>query len=429
MTDEALPRLLTLMGSGETSPTMVKVHREILERLGARPVPSVLLDTPFGFQENANELTQRVQLYFRESLSTTITNASGIDPDDPTQAEPRFLSEALTTNIRRSRYVFSGPGSPSYALRQWQETIVPQLLSEKISTGGAVTFASAAALTLGALTVPVYEIYKVGMDPYWLDGLDLLSLFGIHAAVIPHYNNAEGGTHDTRFCYLGERRLHMMEEMMPDQAFVFGIDEHSSCTLDLDEMTATMGGIGTITIRKNGDSTIYNSGERIAIADLLAGTRPSSHSRTSTHNVNAGTPSGGGATPPEATALLLDLVQGAEQSFHLALAGGDSPEATSVILDLEQSFHEWSTDSPGQDDLLRARAALRAMIAEFGAAAVEGMRDPRERLAPFMEILIALRQSARAERRFSDADAIRDQLIALGIELKDAPEGTNWSIS
>ena len=30
---------------------------------------------------------------------------------------------------------------------------------------------------------------------------------GLDAVVIPHFDNAEGGNHDTRFCYLGERRL------------------------------------------------------------------------------------------------------------------------------------------------------------------------------------------------------------------------------
>ena len=45
-----LPRLLVIMGSGETSPTMVQTHREVLGRLGPPPVPAVLLDTPFGFQ-------------------------------------------------------------------------------------------------------------------------------------------------------------------------------------------------------------------------------------------------------------------------------------------------------------------------------------------------------------------------------------------
>jgi hypothetical protein len=123
-------------------------------------------------------------------------------------------------------------------LRQWAGTPLPELLAEKLQTDGAVTFSSAAALTLGISTVPVYEIYKSGADPYWLEGLDLLTLIGLPVAVIPHYNNTEGGHHDTRFCYLGERRLQMMEELLPHGAFVLGVDEHTGVIMDLDADTA-----------------------------------------------------------------------------------------------------------------------------------------------------------------------------------------------
>src|SRR5262249_44456293 len=47
------PRLLVIMGSGETAPTMVTPHREIVARFGRTAPRAVLLDTPYGFQENA----------------------------------------------------------------------------------------------------------------------------------------------------------------------------------------------------------------------------------------------------------------------------------------------------------------------------------------------------------------------------------------
>jgi hypothetical protein len=76
--------------------------------------------------------------------------------------------------IRAAHYVMAGPGSPSYALRQWAGGPIPAALAEKLRTGGVLTMASAAALTLGVVTIPVYEIYKVGEEPRWLEGLDLL---------------------------------------------------------------------------------------------------------------------------------------------------------------------------------------------------------------------------------------------------------------
>ena len=69
-----LPRLLTIMGSGETAPTMVKVHRAVRDRLGP-DASGVLLDTPYGFQRNADDLSARAVAYFRDSVGMTMTPA------------------------------------------------------------------------------------------------------------------------------------------------------------------------------------------------------------------------------------------------------------------------------------------------------------------------------------------------------------------
>ena len=55
---------LVLMGSGETSPTMVELHKSLVRRAGRVAV----LDTPYGFQENADELTERAVTYFTDSV-------------------------------------------------------------------------------------------------------------------------------------------------------------------------------------------------------------------------------------------------------------------------------------------------------------------------------------------------------------------------
>src|SRR5205085_3494272 len=248
-----MARLLTIMGSGETSPTMVKVHRELIARAGS---PAVLLDTPFGFQENAAEITAKAVAYFRESVGQEI----GVASYRAAAGTDAVAYETMLSRLRAARYVFAGPGSPSYALAQWRDTLVPEVLADKLRRGGAITFASAAALVVGTHTVPVYEIYKVGQDPSWLDGLDLLAEAGLRAAVIPHFDNAEGGTHDTRYSYLGERRLQVMEAQLPADVFVLGVDEHTACTLDLDADSATVIGLGAVTIRRRGRSTRVEAG-------------------------------------------------------------------------------------------------------------------------------------------------------------------------
>src|SRR5207302_2900561 len=228
---------------------------DLLDRLGTPPVPAVLLDTPYGFQENAPDITQKALTYFSENVRRPLGVASFRSADTATALD----RETMLARLREARYVFAGPGSPSYALRQWRGSEVPGALLEKLRGGGCVTFSSAAACVLGRYALPVYETYKVGMPPEWLEGLDVLAEAGVDGAVIPHFNNAEGGTHDTRFCYMGERRLRMLEEMLPDDVEVLGVDEHTACIFDLDAQTVTVRGRGSVTWRRRGNSTRFDA--------------------------------------------------------------------------------------------------------------------------------------------------------------------------
>jgi hypothetical protein len=159
--------------------------------------------------------------------------------------------------IRAADWVFAGPGSPSYALAHWQAGPVAAGLRDRVLAGDGLTvLASAAAATAGRFTLPVYEIYKAGGAPRWLDGLDLLSPFGLTVALIPHYDNAEGGRYDTRHCYLGERRLAVMERELPAGAAVLGVDEHTAVLIDLRTSDFEIRGRGGMTVRRSGRSVV-----------------------------------------------------------------------------------------------------------------------------------------------------------------------------
>ncbi|MBW3615719.1 MAG: hypothetical protein KY439_10495 [Actinobacteria bacterium] len=423
-----LPRLIALMGSGETSPTMVKTHRQLLSRLGPPPVPAVLLDTPFGFQANAGDLTRRAQSYFLNSVGQPVEVAGFRSASEVGSV----AYESSLGRLRSARYVFAGPGSPTYALRQWKASAVPQILRDKLSTGGCLTFASAAALTTGVVTVPVYEIYKVGEPPRWEHGLDLLSEAGLSVAVIPHYNNAEGGNHDTRFCYLGEDRLAQMERELPEGAFVLGVDEHTGLVLDLDEPSATVVGIGTVTVRVNGRSSVLEPGTvttpealRALAADLRAAT-----------SAVAGGVVGAPPAPMPATdsqaqraqSPLLQILPAREADFERAIGAHEVSQAVQTVLDLESELDSWAADSEGSDISDQGRALLRSMVVRLGDLALAA-RDSRDVVAPFVEALLSVRSGARRERRYEDADAVRDLLLALGVEVRDSPTGTDWDLT
>jgi cyanophycinase-like exopeptidase len=408
------------MGSGETAPTMIKVHRRIMEAVGAtEPADAVLLDTPYGFQENASDISTKAQEYFRASVGHPISVATWRGAADDTVVRERALAA-----IADASYVFAGPGSPTYALAQWIGTPLPQLLADKVRRGGAVTFASAAALTLGVATVPVYEVYKAGATPSWAEGLDLLSEVGLRVALIPHYDNAEGGHHDTRFCYLGERRLSMLEPELPEGAWVLGVDEHTALVLDLDAGTATVEGNGTVTVRRDGESSVLTAGTEIGLDEL----RPGSGAAAPVPAPASG-PMVADAPVTNAGIGLAATTDRLTTDFDAALAARDPDGAVAAVLELEQAIVEWSADTLQSDETDHARAALRRMVVRLGELATVGARDPRDVVAPFVEAVLDARVGAREAKQYDLADRLRDALVDAGVEVRDAPGGTEWVLS
>jgi cysteinyl-tRNA synthetase len=59
--------------------------------------------------------------------------------------------------------------------------------------------------------------------------------------------------------------------------------------------------------------------------------------------------------------------------------------------------------------------------------ATSGNSNTTEKLSGVVEMLIGMRNEARANKNFALSDQIRDQLLALGIQLKDGKEGTSFS--
>ena len=410
-----LPRILTIMGSGETSPTMVSTHRILVGKL-PKPVRAALLDTPYGFQENAPELATKAVEYFNTSINVAL-DVAGLTE---ISAGDVLATEKGLQLVADAQYVFAGPGSPSYALRQWSGTPLAGLLIKKLRSGGIVTFASAAALTLGKYTLPVYEIYKAGEPPRWLDGLDILSELGIKAALIPHYNNAEGGHHDTRFCYMGERRLSFLERELPEDVYVLGVDEHTGMVLDIDADEATVVGKGVVTIRVRGVSQEFASGTVIPLdkmRDPSTSARPSEKLKVDT------------ATSSAEEIIDSNLRQATERldsEFSVAIAGGNADAAARAALDLDDAIAGWSVDTLQSDDLDFARSVLRSMITRLAGAATGGLRDPREVVGPFVDVLLELRAQVRADKRFDLSDIIRDRLAATNVEVRDTPQGAEW---
>ncbi len=411
---------LVIMGSGETAPTMVPVHREAFAQ--TPDGPAVMLDTTFGFQLNADELVSRTRRYFAESIGKEIDVAGWRRRDDDALQREKTL--AL---LGKATWAFAGPGSPTFALRQWIGTPVPAALGDVVRRGGTLVMGSAAVVTLGACAIPVYEIYKAGVDPYLAEGLDLLgSLTGVRAMVIPHYDNAEGGSHDTRFCYLGEQRLELLERNLPPDVGVLGVDEHTALVIDLESETAAVKGNHLVTVRRQGESREFGGGAVLSLAELAALLRGAEELRGHATVASSATRS---MAEAEAGTSLQGATVSARAAFDAAHAARDVDGCAVAILELESAIHDWSADTLQSGDVDDARRALRAFVVRLAELADAGVQDPRDALAPFVEELLAVRAAARDAGDYAASDRIRDRLAAAGIDVRDTPAGAEWSLA
>ncbi len=197
---------IALFGSGETSPAAQRIHHEVMSRL-TTPVRAAIIETPAGFEPNSDMVAQKIADYLAHRLQNFSTRSTelvparkrGTDfsPDDPAMAEPIF----------RANYVFMGPGSPTYAVRQLRDSFTWHSMLAQHRLGAAICFSSASTISVSKHALPVYEIYKVGEDLHWKDGLDFFAQFGLDLMITPHWNNNDGGDElDTSRCYMGQAR-------------------------------------------------------------------------------------------------------------------------------------------------------------------------------------------------------------------------------
>ena len=80
-------------------------------------------------------------------------------------------------------------------------------------------------------------------------------------------------------------------------------------------------------------------------------------------------------------------------------------------------------------DLRELQQTFKAMV--FDILALQGVEDQsahKDALDKAMDLVIELRAQARTNKDWGTADLIRDQLKDAGIQLKDGPEGTTYSL-
>jgi cysteinyl-tRNA synthetase len=167
-----------------------------------------------------------------------------------------------------------------------------------------------------------------------------------------------------------------------------------------------------------------------ALADAAA-----SYDRLATFAVNAHRAVTGGG---EAEAVAPDPYAGPDpggwrRRFQAALDDDlNVPAALAVLFDLVAEANPLIARSERDD--AAAAADLRDRLASFldlawllGFTPLADLPDPAT-IRPLLDLLLDLRERARAARDFAAADMVRDRLAALGIRVEDRKGGPRWHL-
>src|SRR5438105_15265755 len=96
---------------------MTAVHQELVARVSDPRLDAVLLDTPFGFQENADEIPSRTIAYFRQHVGCEINLASFKHSGRATALDLEWVPARLAA----ANYLCAGPGRPIQSLRHLRD--------------------------------------------------------------------------------------------------------------------------------------------------------------------------------------------------------------------------------------------------------------------------------------------------------------------
>ena len=110
----------------------------------------------------------------------------------------------------------------------------------------------------------------------------------------------------------------------------------------------------------------------------------------------------------------------------------NTPIALAALFDLARDLNRAKSDQPAEAPRLAGElkrlAGVLGLLQQTPQTFLKGAQQQVALSEEEIEAKIAERQAAKGSKDFARADAIRDELAALGIILKDSREGTTWVI-
>jgi cyanophycinase-like exopeptidase len=214
-----------------------------LSGINKKPVNIVIISSPAGFQPNVKAVHEEISQFFQISLANFHPQVQIIYANSRQEAN----NPDLLLPLKSADYIFIGPGSPTYAVKNLKDTLLYQEVLSCVARGTSLSLSSAAVIAFSRFCLPVYEIYKAGFSLYWEEGLNFYDKIFQKLTVIPHFNNQEGGKKlDTSCCFMGKDRFDQLAKLLSEGEKLWGIDELTAAVIDLKSKEIKVMGKGNL---------------------------------------------------------------------------------------------------------------------------------------------------------------------------------------
>jgi cysteinyl-tRNA synthetase len=131
------------------------------------------------------------------------------------------------------------------------------------------------------------------------------------------------------------------------------------------------------------------------------------------------------ASEPES--LDPDIAEKTCEIFQSAMDNDfDTPTAIAALFNLARAINRSAGHSGSTVALDTARNTLQSLLDMLGIAPDADVDSDMLDAAPFIDLLLRIREQLRAGKHWNEADAIRDGLSELGVIIADSPEGASW---
>ncbi|RNL85640.1 cysteine--tRNA ligase [Sinomicrobium pectinilyticum] len=129
----------------------------------------------------------------------------------------------------------------------------------------------------------------------------------------------------------------------------------------------------------------------------------------------------------------IDMAQWQQKCYDAMNDDFNSPVLIANLFDMVRFVNQAKEGKAGisEEDLASLKNTVHAFVFDvLGLVDITvSEENGADKLSGVVELLINLRAEARANKDFATSDKIRDELAAMGIQLKDGKEGTTFSVS